>query len=201
MKSTASVSTTSPWTLNTRRIVTAGVLGAITIILGIIPGLGFIPLPNLAGNATIEHIPTILGAVLEGPVVGMITGLVFGITSFFHATLPLFKDPLVSVLPRIIIGLTAWLAFFSLYRFSRDVAAFVAGFIGAATNTILVLGIAVLRGYLPFKAAVLLPILPQAVIEAIIAAILTFVIARAVYIVRGNFVRATDTKPRDELPY
>lgn len=189
----------SPWTLTTGRIVTAGVLAAITIIMGVIPGLGFIPIPNITASATIEHVPTILGAVLEGPVVGMVTGLIFGLTSFLRSGVPLFKDPLVSVLPRILIGLTAWLAFAALYRLNRDVAAFVAGLVGAVTNTVFVLGIAIARGYFPLS---LVPvIIPQAVAEAIVAAILTVLIARAVYIVRGRFVRAPDTKPRDELPY
>jgi len=172
---------------------------AITIILGVIPGIGFIPIPNLSGNATIEHIPTILGGVLEGPLVGMVTGLAFGLLSFTRATIPLFKDPLVAILPRILIGLTSWATFAALYRFNRTAAAAVAGFIGSATNTVFVLGIAVLRGYFPLIAVV--PIIPQAVVEAIIAAILTTLIASAVYIVRARLVRAPDTKPRDQLPY
>jgi len=198
-KSTSEVSTPGTWTLTTRRIVTAGVLAAITIILGVIPGIGFIPIPNMSGSATIEHIPTILGGVLEGPLVGMITGLVFGLLSFFRATLPLFKDPLVAIVPRILIGLTAWGTFAALYRANRDLAAGAAGFVGSATNTIFVLGFAVLRGYLPLP--VVVTIIPQAIVEAIIAAILTVIIVRAVYIVRARLVRAPDTKSREELPY
>lgn len=191
-------STSNPWSLTTARIVTAGVLAAITIILAIIPGLGFIPVPNISGRATIEHIPTILGGVLEGPVVGMVTGLIFGLVTFFFVPL-VIKDPIVIILPRIFIGLTAWLTFIALRRLNRDVAAGAAGFIGAATNTILVVGLAIARGYIPV--AVVPVILPQAIAEAIIATILTIIITRAVYIVRGRFVRAPETKSRDELPY
>ncbi len=198
-KAASDTSTTGTWSLTTGRIVTAGVLAAITIILGVIPGIGFIPIPNSSGSATIEHIPTILGGVLEGPLVGMVTGLVFGLLSFFRATLPLFKDPLVAIVPRILIGLTAWGTFAALYRINRVMAAAVAGFIGSATNTIFVLSFAVLRGYIPLP--LVIPIIPQAIIEAILAAILTTIIAGAVYIVRGRFVRAPDTKPRDQLPY
>ena len=197
-KSTSEVSTPGTWTLTTGRIVTAGVLAAITIILGVIPGIGFIPIPNMSGSATIEHIPTILGGVLEGPLVGMITGLVFGLLSFFRATLPLFKDPLVAIVPRILIGLTAWGTFAALHRINRDLAAGAAGFVGSATNTIFVLGFAVLRGYLPLP--VVVTIIPQAIVEAIIAAILTVIIARAVYIMRARLVRAPDTKSREKLP-
>jgi uncharacterized membrane protein len=190
---------TSPWTITTQRIVIAGVLAAITIILGVIPGIGFIPIPNMSGSATIEHIPTILGGVIAGPVVGIFSGLIFGILSFTRATVPYFKDPLVSILPRLFIGLTAWASFAALARFNRDVAAAVAGFVGAATNTILVLGMLVIRGYLPPIA--LIPIIPQAVIEATIAAVLTVLLARAFYIVQGRYIHAPDEKPRDQLPY
>lgn len=190
---------TNPWILTTERIVIAGVLAAITIILGVVPGIGFIPIPNLSGSATIEHIPTILGGVIAGPIVGLISGLIFGIVSFLHANVPFFKDPLVAILPRIFIGLTAWASFIALVRFNRDVAAAVAGFVGAVTNTVLVLGMLVLRGYLPPVA--LIPIIPQAVIEALIAAILMVILVRAFYIVQGRYIHAPDEKPRDELPY
>ncbi len=198
-KVTTTSSTASPWTLTTYRIVVAGVLAAITIVLGVIPGIGFIPVPNITASATIEHVPTILGGVLGGPVVGMITGLVFGLISFFRSTTPIFKDPLVAIVPRIFIGLTAWLAYAALQRFNKSVAAFVAGITGAVTNTVLVLTVAVWRGYIPIK--VIPAIIPQAVAEAIIAAILTTIIAGAVQIVQGRYVRAPETKSRDQLPY
>lgn len=198
-KFTVDSSSSGPWTLTTARIVTAGVLVAITILMGVVPGLGFIPVPNVTANATIEHVPTILGGVLEGPIVGMVTGFFFGLVSFLRSPTPIFKDPLVAFVPRILIGLTSWLAFAALRWISRDLAAFVAGIVGAATNTFFVLTFAIWRGYLPLK--IVPAILPQAIAEAIIAAILTTIVARAVYIVRGRFVRAPDTKPREKLPY
>jgi uncharacterized membrane protein len=189
----------TPWTLTTRRIVTAGVLVGITILMAYVPGVGFIPVPTPAGHATIEHLPAILAGVLEGPIIGMITGFFFGLMSFLNASIPLFKDPLVAFVPRILIGLTAWLAFAGLRRFSLDVAAAAAGLVGAATNTIFVLSFAVWRGLLPLAAVP--PIIPQAVVEAIVAAILTTLIVRAYEIVRRRIVRASETKPREKLPY
>lgn len=189
----------SVFTFTTSRIVTAAVLVALTIILGLVPGIGFIPLPNATGSATIEHIPTILGSILEGPLVGMVTGLTFGVLSFTRANLPLFKDPLVSVLPRIIIGVTPWLVFTALKRFQLDLASGVAGFVGSATNTVLVLSIAIWRGYLPL--AVIPLVLPQAIGEAIVATIITIVITRAIYITRNQILRAPDTKKREDMPY
>ena len=196
----ASTSAKSPWTLTTERIVIAGVLAAITIVLAIVPYIGFIPLPNVSGSATIEHIPTILGGIVAGPIVGIFSGLVFGIVSLLHTTVPYFKDPTVAILPRLFIGLTAWASFAALVRINRDLAAGVAGFVGAATNTILVVAALIIRGYFP--AQVIIPaVLVQAILEAIIAAVLTIVLTRLFYIIEGRVVRAPDTKPRDELPY
>ena len=97
-------------TLSVRKIVIAGVLSAIAIVLGW-TRLGFIPVPTAAGNATIMHVPAIVGGVLEGSIVGGIVGTLFGLFSFLQATVPMFKDPLVAVLPRIFIGITAWMAY------------------------------------------------------------------------------------------
>lgn len=177
----------------------AGAFSAITIILGVVPYLGFIPLPNISGSATTEHIPTILGGVLGGPIVGIFSGLVFGLVSFTRATVPLFKDPTVAILPRLFIGLTAWATFAALARFNRNAAAAAAGFIGSATNTVLVLTIAVWRGYLPL--ALIVTIIPQAAIEAVIAAIITTILASAFFVVQGRLVRAPEKKSRDQLHY
>jgi uncharacterized membrane protein len=192
-------STANPWVITTERIVIAGVLAAITIILGVVPGLGFIPIPNISGSATTEHIPTILGGIVAGPLVGIVSGLIFGILSFLRATSPLFKDPLVAIVPRLFIGLVSWAVFTGLVRFNRDVAAAVAGFLGSATNTVLVLGMAVLRRDMP--AYLIIPIIPQAVIEAIVAAILTVLLTRVFYILEARLVHAPETKPREDLPY
>lgn len=199
-KVSLTTSTTSPWTLTTERIVIAGVLAAITIILGVVPFLGFIPLPNISGNATTEHIPTILGGIVGGPVVGIFSGLIFGVLSFLRAANPIFKDPLVAILPRLFIGLTSWATFAALVRYNRTAAAAIAGFVGSATNTVLVVAMIIIRGYFP--AQVIIPAVAlQATLEAIVAAILTVILAQVFYILEARLVRAPDTKPRDELPY
>ncbi len=199
-KARVTASTTGTWRLTTEKIVIAGVLAAITLILGFVPNLGFIPLPNVVGNATIEHIPTILAGVIAGPVVGIISGFIFGLTSFIRAPNPFFKDPSVSILPRLFIGLTAWATFGALVRINRDLAAGAAGIVGSATNTVLVVAMLIARGYFP--AQVIIPVvLLQSIFEAIIAAIFTVILARVFYILEARLVRAPDTKPRDELPY
>lgn len=97
-----------------RKMTVVGVLGGISIILGMTP-LGFIPVGPT--RATIMHIPVIIGAIMEGPVVGGLIGLIFGLFSVFQAlTNPtpvsfVFLNPLVSVVPRVLIGITSYYVF------------------------------------------------------------------------------------------
>ena len=177
--------------INVRQIVVAGILGAIAIVLGVTQ-LGFIPVPNLSGSATIMHVPAILGAVLEGPVVGVLAGLIFGIFSMVQDTTGLFTNPLVSVLPRVLIGITSWYAYKALVGRNQDLAAAVAGIVGTLTNTIFVVGMLVIFGLLPLE--VVPTIVPQAIVEIIIAAIVTVVVARGVNLARSGKTTASDSK-------
>jgi uncharacterized membrane protein len=136
-----------------RKIAVTAALSALTIVLGL-TGFGFIVIPPLP-SITIMHVPVILGALLEGPIVGATVGLLFGVFSVIQATLigsaadAVFATyPLVAILPRIAIGLAAWGIFrlingkpHAKTRIWRYTAAVVAGAIaGSLTNTILVLG-------------------------------------------------------------
>lgn len=97
-----------------RKMVIVGVLGGVSAVLGMTP-LGFIPVGPT--RATIMHIPVIIGAIMEGPVVGALVGLIFGLFSIFQAlTNPtpvsfVFLNPLVSVVPRVLIGITSYYVF------------------------------------------------------------------------------------------
>lgn len=188
----------SVFSLSVRQIVIAGILGGIAIFLGATQ-LGFIPVPNLSGRATIMHVPVILGGALEGPVVGTIVGLIFGIFSFIQADVPFFRDPLVSILPRLPIGIVAWAVFAALRSRSLDLASAAAGVLGSLTNTIGVLGMAVLLGYLPLAATV--PILPQAIAEAVLAAVVTVVVVRGVMLFRSGRTTAPEVDPDRERRY
>ncbi len=93
----------------TRKIVVTGVLGAISIFLGV-THWGFLPWFSGA-SITIMTVPVIIGAVLEGPWVGVGVGLIFGLFSLIQASVaptgPVdvwFTNPLLSVLPRLFIG-------------------------------------------------------------------------------------------------
>jgi uncharacterized membrane protein len=179
--------------LNTRRIVVAGILGAIAILLAV-TRIGFIPVPNTTGNATIMHVPAILGGVLEGPVVGFLVGGIFGVFSFIQAEVPAFKDPLVAILPRLFIGIVAWLVFVGTMRATRNLylAAIVAGLLGTLTNTVGVLGMGTIRGYFPPE--LIVTILPQVIAELILAAVITVIVVKAMDLYRSGRTTAPEVE-------
>jgi uncharacterized membrane protein len=171
---------------NVRKLAIAGLLAAISFVMGyVFPVLGFIPVPTAAGSATIMHIPAVLGAVAEGPMVGAFVGAIFGLLSLMRATVPMFADPLVAVLPRIMIGVTAYYAFIGFRRFGLTTGLTLAAVIGTLTNTVLVLGIAAWRGYLAPKVALGLGVihgLPEVVVAVLLTVAVGLALARAGYI-------------------
>jgi uncharacterized membrane protein len=188
----------SATSFGTRQIVVAGVLGGIAVFLGA-TRLGFIPVPNLAGNATVMHVPAILGGALEGPVVGLLAGGIFGVFSFLQPEVPLLANPIIAIGPRLLIGVVAWAVFVGLRGVSVDLAAAVSGVLGSLTNTVGVLGLAVLFGYLPPAAVV--PIIPQAIAEAILAAVVTVVVVRGVLLYRSGRTTAPEIGSDEEKRY
>jgi uncharacterized membrane protein len=185
--------------LGTRQVVVAGVVGGVALFLGA-TRLGLIPVPiPLIGNATIMHIPAIVGGVLEGPIVGILAGLIFGIFSFLYADSPVFANPLVAILPRLLIGVVAWAVFVGLRRFSVDLASVAAGLLGSFANTVGVLGLAVLFGLLPLS--IVPVILPQAIAEAVLAAVVTVVVVRGVMLFRSGRTTAPEVGSDRERRY
>lgn len=167
----------------TRKIVIAGVLGALSIFLGI-TRLGFIPW--LSGTSiTIMHIPVIIGAVLEGPVVGLGIGFIFGVFSLIQAalsTLPgdkLFVNPMISIFPRLLIGPLAYLAWTGLKRWP-PVGLVAAGLVGSLTNTVFVLLMIGVFGYFPWP-LIWATGVANGPIEAAASALLVLVIVAAVW--------------------
>ncbi len=159
----------------TRKIVLIGILGAISVFLGL-TRWGFIPW--FGGiSLTIMHIPVIIGAILGGPVVGLAIGLIFGLFSMLQAAVaPIFPsdvwftNPLLAVLPRLFIGPVAWLVWTGLKRWpvTGIVSAAIAG---SLTNTILVLGVIGLMGLVPWVALGGIAIangLPEAGVSAVL---------------------------------
>lgn len=131
--------------VDVRKMSIIAVLSAISIMLSMTP-LGFIPIGPT--NATIMHIPVIIGAIVEGPIVGISVGFIFGATSLLRAlTMPTitsfaFINPLVSVLPRVIIGIAAYYVYKLAVKLTKNVfvSGWITGVIGSLVNTVGVLG-------------------------------------------------------------
>ena len=182
----------------TRKLVLTAALSALIIVLGITK-LGLIPL-GPAASITILHVPIILAACLVGLPSALFTGAVFGIMSLVQAAMspsgvldPLFVNPLVSVLPRMLVGLIAWalwVAFNKIPKLPKTVSAGITAFLSTVCHTLLVIGSLYLfqgaatregmggMGYF----AVIGVLAPQAALEAVAATI----ICSAVYV--GLFV-------------
>jgi len=138
----------------TRKIVITGIMGAIAVFLGV-TRWGFIPWFG-GVSLTIMHVPVIIGAVLEGPIVGLLIGLIFGVASLIQAAVApngpgdvIFTNPVISVLPRLFIGPAAWLIWTLLKRWPF-VGLIIAGLVGSLTNTLLVLGAIGVLGLAPW---------------------------------------------------
>lgn len=131
----------------TYRLVIRAILTAIIILQTMVPFLGFIPIGIT--SLTIIHITVIVAAIVLGTKDGMFIGLVWGIFTIIRAftspTTPLditvFTNPIISVLPRVLVGLVAGILFTGLYRKTNKVvlASIVAAIFGTLTNTVLVL--------------------------------------------------------------
>jgi uncharacterized membrane protein len=162
-----------------RKIVVTGVLSAIAIMLSVTP-IGYIPW--FAGaSLTILTVPVIIGAILEGPVVGAVIGLIFGISSLIRANVApqgpsdvIFTNPLISVLPRIFIGPVAWLVWRTLQK-NQLVGLGASGVAGTLTNTVMVLGMIGLLNILPWGAIGSLVVvngLPEAVVGGFLVVVI-----------------------------
>lgn len=135
------------------RLTLRALLTALIILQTMVPMLGFIPLGFT--SLTIIHITVIVAAIVLGPWDGMFIGLMWGVFTIVRAltapTSPLdpiiFTNPLVSVVPRVLVGLVAGGVFVLLYRrfHSVPVASIVAAALGTLTNTI---GVVTLMGTL-----------------------------------------------------
>ena len=189
-------------TKSTRRIVICAMMIAITLIMSYTP-IGMIPLGTV--SATISHVPAIITAILLGPLEGVIVGTAFGIITLFKALTspagildPLFVNPIISVLPRALIGLTTGYSYIGLKKLKdkfkgADIFAIaVSGCIGSMTNTIFVMGliyfiygkdlIAMLavENLQAVRVLVIATITGSGIIEMIVAAIITTIVAKGI---------------------
>ena len=130
-----------------RRNTLLALFGTIVIVQNLVPVLGNIPIGTL--SITLIHITVIVAAIVLGPVQGMIVGGIWGMITFIRAfiwpTSPLavicFTNPLISVLPRILVGAVAGYGFLWMKKHvSKRKSMVIAAMAGSMTNTLLVLG-------------------------------------------------------------
>jgi uncharacterized membrane protein len=130
-----------------RKLVIVGALSALAIFLGI-TRLGLIPWISGA-SITILHIPAIIGAIIEGPFVGAGIGAIFGIFSLIQANTSgtlidvAFRNPLVSVLPRILFPLVAWALYAGISKWKKIPAVIISSVVASVVHTVMVLGMLV----------------------------------------------------------
>ncbi len=155
-------------TEKTRNLVLTAMFTAIIIAMAFVPYLGYIPLGFM--NATIIHIPVIIGAIILGPKLGAFLGGVFGLTSMINNTIhpnltsfvfsPFYNigdvhgnfwSIVICMIPRILIGVVSYYVYRGMVKIFKGkntvISLAAAGVAGALTNTLLVMnGIYVLFG-------------------------------------------------------
>ncbi len=191
-------------------IAIVSLFGAIIIVMALVPFLGYIPLGFM--NATLLHVPVIIASIVLGPKYGAILGFVFGATSLVQNTVSpnltsFVFSPFISqgswlslvicFIPRILVGIVPHYVyqFFSKHikKKGEVISLALAGIAGSLTNTILVMGGIYLFFGSEYAAAKNLPVESlfgvimgivglNGVPEAIIAAILTCAIAKALLV-------------------
>ncbi|WP_085833060.1 ECF transporter S component [Clostridium merdae] len=127
------------------RLTLMGMMIALTVILLNTP-LGVITLPMI--RITIAHMPILITAILFGLTEGLIVGFAFGACTLFIALTspvsildPFFVNPLVSILPRVLIPVTTYYCYQGLqkllpaFRGKDTLSVTVSLAIGNLTNT------------------------------------------------------------------
>ena len=142
--------------MKTKKLTQAGVLTAVTLVLGLTP-LGIIPIPP--ANVTIMHLPVIIGTLTCGLGVGMVLGGVFGLSSVYAAfTRPsalvapiLAQSPVLVVVmslgARLLVPLLTHLVYRAITQGEirrQRTGVLVASVCGSLTNTVFYLGLMLL---------------------------------------------------------
>ncbi len=137
---------------NVKKMVLTAVFAAIIIVMTFVPYTGYIQyLPGGIAITTL-HIPVMIAAVFLGWKYGGVIGGIWGCTCLVLAFLnpgpgnvP-FQNPIISVLPRIIVGIVTALVFSAVAGEKRSgrrgfLAVILATLAGTLTNTVLVLSL------------------------------------------------------------
>jgi len=130
---------------DTKQFTFLSVMFGITIFFTYTAGM--IP-AGMASVAILCFIPTVITSLIYGPIVGAFMGGLAGLVTLSRAIImpagildPYFINPLVSVLPRIFIGIIPYYVYRLIKKLvkAQSVASFLAGAFGAIINTALVM--------------------------------------------------------------
>ncbi len=203
--------------MKTKDMVIVALFAAIIIVMASVPFLGYIPLGVI--NATVIHVPVIIGSVILGPKKGAFLGGVFGLTSLITNTVKpnltsfafspflsvqmaegnmyltlwyIIASLIICFLPRILTGVVPYYItkLFKKFTKSEALGFGAAGLAGSFTNTLLVMNLIYLFYKTPYAQArgcdvsalygLILSIIGiNGSVEAVCAAILTCIIAKA----------------------
>ena len=203
---TSAVNNTANKTFTTKYMVELAAMIAIIIIMAFTP-LGYIKLPGL--TITFLTIPVAVGAIILGPVGGLICGLTFGLTSLYQAvtggsvfTFALFNiSPvftiILTVVPRTLEGLLTGLIFKVLHniRSVQKVSYYIASLACPLLNTLLFMSTLValfydfIQTYVTKFAAsnpftfVIAFVGTQGAIEAVVCFVVASILSRTLYAV------------------
>mgnify|MGYP000008854196 FL=1 len=195
-------------TFTTKYMVELAAMIAIIIIMAFTP-LGYIKLPGL--TITFLTIPVAVGAIILGPVGGLICGLTFGLTSLYQAvtggsvfTFALFNlNPvftiILTIVPRALEGLLTGLIFKALHNIKsvQKISYYIASLCCPLLNTLLFMSTLVALFYRtdfiqtyvakfgvgnPFSFVVAF-VGTQGAIEAVVCFVVASILARTLYAV------------------
>lgn len=206
-----------------QEMVLTALFTALLLLMGFTP-LGLIDLPFI--KATTLHIPVIIGSIMLGPWRGAFLGGMFGLLSIWKSTIapsalsfafsPFIPLPgevhgsawalVIALVPRILVGVVPWFVvkLFELIpapkTAMKSLGSAVAGAVGSAVNTLLVMGLMGLTLGGSFAAvkgiggdevwgAILAVVFANGVPEAIAAAVITPVIVLALTKAMGSVNR------------
>ncbi len=128
--------------LNIKALTMTAIFIAIITVMTFVPYTGYIRLGPI--EITTLHVPVIIGAVILGKEGGFLLGTVWGVLCVIKAIAtgdPIFMNPLISLVPRMIDGFVVGLIADLLRgKMNHKKYSIICGAVGSLINTVLVLG-------------------------------------------------------------
>lgn len=124
------------------RLVMCALFSALIVVMTFTPYLGYISVGPI--EITTLHIVAIFAAIVMGPKYGAIIGGVWGLTCIVRAIqlgFAPFVNPMISLVPRVLVGIVAGLIFMLLSKTKcpKIVSLVIATLAGTLTNTVCVI--------------------------------------------------------------